>query len=62
MRNACGPALLGDVALIEAADEHVAMTEAQRRVHELPRHCAGALFSPAGLEIWTGNAPDARAG
>ncbi len=61
MRNACGPALLGDVAVIDAADEAAAVAEAQRRVAQLPRHCVGALFDAAGVQCWTQDAP-ARSG
>ena len=60
MRNACGPALLGEVAGFEAPDERAAMSEADRRVGELPKQCFGALFDPAGVEIWSGDAPTAR--
>ncbi len=60
MKNGCGQALLGDVAAIEAADETAALSEARRRVRELPKHCAGALYDAAGAEIWSGDAPDAR--
>ena len=60
MRNACGPALLGDVAVFEALDEDAAVSEARRRVGELPRNCAGALYDPAGAEVWTGDAPSGR--
>lgn len=61
MRNACGPALLGDVAVFEADDADLAMSEADRRVRELPRHCFGALFDPAGAQIWTDDAPGRKA-
>src|SRR5262249_22965038 len=44
MKNACGPALLGDVSCIDAADEHAAIAEADRRVGDLPKNCFGALF------------------
>ena len=57
MKNGCGQALLGDVAALEAPDETAAVSEARRRVRELPKHCAGALHDPAGAEIWTGDAP-----
>ena len=60
MKNGCGQALLGDVAAIDAPDETAALTEARRRVHELPKHCLGALYDAAGAEIWTGEAPGAR--
>jgi len=60
LRNACGPALLGEVAAIEASDPGAAMAQAARRVGQLPRHCAGALFDAAGVQIWTDDAPDAR--
>ena len=60
MKNGCGQALLGDVSAIEAADETAALSEARRRVGELPKHCAGALYDAAGAEIWTGDAPGAR--
>ncbi len=57
MRNACGPALLGDVAVLEASDEAAAIAEADRRVRQLPRRCAGALFDPLGVQIWTEDSP-----
>jgi len=57
MRNACGPALLGDVAVFEAPDERSAMSEAHRRVGQLPRYCAGALFDCAGVQIWAEDSP-----
>ena len=60
MRNACGPALLGDVAVFEAPDEDAAMSEAHRRVRELPKNCFGALFDAAGGQIWADDAPAAR--
>jgi hypothetical protein len=59
--NGCGSALLGEVAAIEAADAASAMSEAGRRVRELPRHCAGVLFDPAGAQIWAEDAPDPKA-
>jgi len=58
LRNACGPALLGDVASFDAPDEGAAMSEAYRRVRGLPRNCVGALFDGAGVQIWAGDAPD----
>jgi hypothetical protein len=61
MGNGCGSALLGEVAAIEAADADAAMTEAGQRVRQLPRHCSGALYDPAGVQIWAGAAPDNRA-
>ena len=61
MGNGCGSALLGEVAAIEAADAAAAMSEAGRRVRELPRHCSGVLLDPAGAQIWAEAAPDARA-
>jgi len=61
MRNACGPALLGDVSVIEAVDERAAMSEASRRVHALPRHCAGALFDADGVQIWADDSPGPQA-
>jgi hypothetical protein len=60
MRNACGPALLGEVAVLEACDETAAMAEARRRVQQLPRNCGGALIDPAGVQIWTDDAPGSR--
>ena len=57
MKNACGPPLLGDVAVFEAPDARAAMSEADRRVRELPRHCAGVLHDPAGVQIWSDDAP-----
>jgi hypothetical protein len=60
MRNGCGQALLGDVAAIEASDATAALSEARRRVRELPKHCVGALYDAAGAEIWTGDAPGRR--
>ena len=61
MRNACGPALLGEVAVLEAPDEGAALSEARRRVRELPRHCVGALYDPAGNQIWTDDSPGPQA-
>ena len=61
MTNGCGAAILGEVAALEAADTGTAVSEASRRVSELPRHCFGALHAPAGAEIWTGEAPRAPA-
>lgn len=60
MKNGCGQALLGDVSAIDAPDESAAMSEARRRVRELPKHCVGALYDAAGAEIWTGDAPAAH--
>ena len=60
MKNGCGQALLGDVSAIDAPDETAALSEARRRVQDLPKHCAGALYDAAGAEIWTGDAPGAR--
>jgi len=57
MRNACGPALLGDVAAFEAGDADSAVAEAHRRVGQLPRHCFGALFDSNGAQIWEEDAP-----
>ena len=57
MRNACGPALLGEVAMLEAPDADTAVSEAASRVRQLPRNCAGALFDPAGVQIWADDAP-----
>ncbi len=57
MRNACGPALLGEVAALEATDARAAMSEADRRVRQLPRHCFGVLIDPAGVEIWSEDSP-----
>ena len=57
MRNACGPALLGDVAVFEAPDEGAAMSEASRRVRQLPRHCFGALYDTADVQIWSDDSP-----
>ena len=59
MRNACGPAILGDVAAFEALDRRAAMTEADRRVRQLTRHCFGVLYDAAGAEIWTGDSAPA---
>ena len=60
LKNACGPALLGDVSTFEADDERAAMSEASRRVSALPRNCAGALFDAAGAQIWEDSSPDRR--
>jgi hypothetical protein len=60
MRNACGPALLGEVTTIEAPDAAAAVSQADRRVRELPKSCFGALFDPAGVEIWSDDAPSRR--
>jgi hypothetical protein len=57
MKNACGPPLLGDVSMLEAPDAQAAMAEASRRVAKLPRNCLGALFDPAGAQIWSDDAP-----
>lgn len=62
MRNACGPALLGDVAFVEAPDDRAAKTEADRQVRTLPKQCFGALFDAAGLQIWSEDAPAPAAG
>ncbi len=61
MRNGCGSALLGDTAYFEAPGEALAMSEADRRVRELPKHCFGALHDSAGAQIWTGEPPGAAA-
>ncbi len=61
MRNGCGGALLGDVSVFEAPDTRAAMAEAHRRVRELPRHCFGALYDPAGAEIWADDSPGPQA-
>lgn len=53
MRNACGPALLGDVVGIEAEDAPAAMAEAEQRVKALPKNCFGALFDEAGGQVWS---------
>jgi hypothetical protein len=60
MKNGCGQALLGDVSAIDAPDESAALSEARRRVRELPKHCIGALYDAAGAEIWSEDAPGAR--
>ncbi len=57
MRNGCGAALLGDVAVFEAPGEELARSEAHRRVRELPRHCFGALYDSAGVQIWAEDPP-----
>jgi hypothetical protein len=57
MRNACGPALLGDVSTFEAPDERAAVSEAELRVRQLPRHCSGVLFDAAGAQIWSDDSP-----
>ena len=57
MRNACAPALLGDVAFFEAPDEEAAMAEARRRVRQLPRRCFGALYDAAGDQVWADGSP-----
>ena len=62
MGNGCGSALLGEVAAIEAADAAAAVSEAGRRVSQLPRHCSGALYDAAGAQIWTEDAPDPARG
>jgi len=61
MRNACGPALLGEVTCVEAPDARAAISEADRRVRGLPKQCFGALFDPAGVQIWSEDAPTAGA-
>lgn len=60
LSNGCGSALLGDVAVLEAPDEGAAVSEARRRVRQLPRRCFGELYDPAGLPIWAEQSPDAR--
>jgi len=60
MGNGCSQPLLGEVAAIEAADQAAAVSEAGRRVRELPRHCSGALYDAAGVQIWAEAAPDQR--
>jgi hypothetical protein len=62
MSNGCGSALLGEVALIEALDGDTAMSEARRRVRQLPTRCFGALYDAAGVEIWTDESPGPQAG
>lgn len=62
MGNGCGSALLGEVAVIEAADASAAVSEADRRVRQLPRRCSGALFDPSGAQIWAEESPSAPAG
>ena len=57
MHNACGPAILGEVAALEAADQDAAVSEARGRVSGLPKRCFGVLFDPAGAEIWSAEAP-----
>jgi hypothetical protein len=57
MRNACGPALLGEVAVFEAASGSEAMSEASQRVRRLPRYCSGVLYDSAGVQIWTDDSP-----
>jgi hypothetical protein len=57
MGNGCGSPLLGEVSVFEAPDADAAMSEASRRVRQLPRHCSGVLYDPAGVQIWTENAP-----
>lgn len=57
MKNACGPALLGDVSGFDASDDAAAVGEARARVGALPKNCAGALFDAAGAELWSGDAP-----
>jgi len=59
MRNACGPALLGEVAAFDAEGDVAATAEAARRVRALPRNCVGALFDAAGAQIWSEDAPAA---
>jgi hypothetical protein len=61
MRNACGPALLGEVISVEAADAQAAIAQADRRVRGLPKQCFGVLFDPAGVQIWSEDAPAALA-
>jgi len=57
MRNACGPALLGDVAVFDAAGEAEAVSEAWRRLRQLPRNCSGVLYDSAGVQLWTDDSP-----
>ena len=58
LRNGCGAALLGDVSTIDAPGEAAAIAEARGRVRQLPRHCAGALFDAAGVQLWADDAPN----
>jgi hypothetical protein len=62
LRNGCGAALLGEVATIDAPGEEAAIAEARGRVRQLPRHCAGALFDAAGVQLWADEAPSQKAG
>lgn len=57
MRNGCGAPLLGDVSMLDADDAGAATVEALRRVRDLPRHCFGALFDSAGVQVWEGDPP-----
>ena len=56
MRNGCGEALLGDVAVLEAPDETAARAEALGRVRKLSKHCFGVLFDAAGAQVWEADA------
>jgi hypothetical protein len=60
MSNGCGAALLGEVAVIEAQD--AALSEARRRVLQLPKRCFGTLYDPAGAELWTDETPGPQPG
>jgi hypothetical protein len=62
MSNGCGAALLGEVAVIEALDGEAALSEARRRVRQLPKRCFGSLYDPVGAEIWTEESPGPQAG
>jgi hypothetical protein len=62
MRNGCGSPLLGDTSVFEALDEGLALSEASRRVSDLPKHCFGALYDAAGAQIWTGTPPSPSVG
>jgi hypothetical protein len=62
MSNGCGSALLGEVAVFEAENGDAAMSEARRRVRQLPKRCFGTLYDPAGAELWTDESAGPQAG
>ena len=45
----------------EASDEDAARFLAYRRTAELPDGCFSALYDAAGVQLWTGDAPEYEA-
>ncbi len=62
MSNGCGSALLGEVAVIDVQDGETAMSEARRRVRQLPKRCFGSLYDSVGAEIWSEESPGSPGG